>query len=136
MTFRRDDRRDFSRKVKLVAFAKAKGHCDGCTAPLCVGHFVYDHIVPWALGRDSSIANCQVLCDACNTIKTGTLDVPVIAKSNRQRDRHIGAKGKSRTPLPCGRDSWAQKKVGGKVVRRASGLDKHRALMAKRRIGP
>jgi 5-methylcytosine-specific restriction enzyme A len=134
MSFRRTDRRNFSRKVKQIAFARAHGHCQGCTAPLSVGHYVYDHVIPWELSRDSSIGNCQVICNACDSIKTGTRDLPRIAKSNRQRDRHIGAASKSRTPLPCGRDTGRSKTIRGEVVVRMSGAQKHALMLEHRRI--
>jgi len=120
MSFRRSDRREFGRKVKEIAYAKARGHCQECTAMLVTGHFDYDHIVPWAISRDSSISNCEVLCDACHDLKTPK-DIGVIAKSNRARARHIGAQEPSRHPLPGGRKSPFKLKVGGGVVDRRTG---------------
>ena len=77
MTFRHTDRRNFTRKVKVIAFQKAKGKCEGCTARLALGHYTYDHKVPWELSRDSSVENCQVLCDNCDDGKTHQVDVPL-----------------------------------------------------------
>jgi len=91
MSFRGTDRRAFSRKVQRIAIARAKGHCQGCTAPLAPGRYRVDHIVPWELSRDSSINNAQVLCSSCDHGKTYRVDIPVIAKSDRQRDKHIGS---------------------------------------------
>lgn len=107
--------RTFPTKVKSAAYARCGGHCesDRCGhSELVTGHFRYDHRIPWEFSKDSSLTNCQVLCDACDCIKTNTLDIPAIAKSTRVRDRHIGAH-QPRRPLPCGRRSVLSKPVSG-----------------------
>ena len=129
MSFRRNDRRAFPAKVKNIAYAMTLGVCEGCTAPLRPGHFTYDHKIPWELSRDSRVENCQVLCDNCNDTKTSRRDIPLIAKANRQRAKHIGAVDKSRTPLPCGRGSRMKKQIGGRVVPRVSQREKLRAYL-------
>lgn len=139
MSFRRNDRRTFSRKTMQIAYARTKDgegvhRCQGCTAPLVPGKFIYDHVIPWEISRDSSIGNCQLLCAACDAIKTPLVDIPVIAKSNRQRDRHIGAV-KSRHPMQCGRASKRTKTFGHGVQPRLTQAQKHARTMAARRIG-
>ena len=110
----------FPRKTKSRRHAHCEGKCEGCDAPLQVGHFDYDHVKPRAMGGDDSFENCRVLCFLCHEHKTSEHDVPWIAKSNRQRDKHIGAMEPSRRPLPCGKKSPFKRKVGGRVVRRAA----------------
>lgn len=87
-------RAEFSRKVRDAAHARANGKCENrtCGAPLTIGKFHYDHILPDALGGQPTLANCQVLCAACHAAKTAKEDVPRIRKADRQRAAHIGAK--------------------------------------------
>jgi 5-methylcytosine-specific restriction protein A len=79
-------RQEFPAKVKDQAFARSKGLCEkrGCGLPLQVGKFTYDHILPDALGGKPVLANCQVICRACDKIKTGEQDIPRIRKADRQ----------------------------------------------------
>lgn len=89
-------RQEFPRAVKAKAFARAGGHCEGCTAKLMAGAFHYDHDLPDGLGGEPTLANCRVLCKACHGTKTAERDVPIIAKMKRQRDSHIGARTATR----------------------------------------
>ena len=101
-------RQEFNTKVRVAAFERCKGQCEGCGARLTVGRYAYDHIVPTSLGGPPTLDNCQVLCSgpgSCHARKTETQDVPRIAKTARQRAKHIGAKAPSRNPLPGGRGS-------------------------------
>lgn len=107
-------RREFSAKVLVAAFERAKDHCEGCGAFLFAGKFAYDHVIPDALGGEPTLSNCQVLCVACHGAKTAGADVPRIAKARRQHIKHIGAK------KPSG---WLasrlwKRKVNGEVVPR------------------
>lgn len=117
-------RREFSKAVRRAALARAEGQCEGmltdgsrCPCALQVGRFHYDHIVPAALTEDASVENCQVLCRPCHAAKT-VIDVGVIAKVRRVRDRHAGITGSHRRPLPGGRASPFKRLIGGGVVRR------------------
>ena len=85
-------RQEFSTKVRLAAYDRAAGHCEGCTAPLRPGKYAYDHRIPAGLDGPPTLENCQVLCDACHSPKTRHEDVPTIAKSKRVRAKHAGAK--------------------------------------------
>ncbi len=89
-------RAEFSAKVRAEAFARAAGHCEGCTAKLYTGQFDYDHDKPAEFGGAATLDNCRVLCKTCHRLKTSKSDIPAIAKSNRIRRRHMGIK-KQRT---------------------------------------
>lgn len=104
-------RREFPAKVKVAAFERAGKQCEVCTAPLYPGKFAYDHITPDALGGEPTLDNCRVICNACHGVKTSRQDVPAIAKADRQRARHLGAKPKPQ------RSPW-KRKVSGETVRR------------------
>lgn len=93
-------RKEFPRKVRLAAFARANGCCEKCTRKLIGGEVPeYDHILPDALGGKPTLENCQILCAGCHAIKTGKEDVPRIRKSDRQRAAAIGAKVNKGTPM-------------------------------------
>jgi len=110
-----DTRRNFSAAVKRAAWQHCNGRCQDCTAPVAAGSFIYDHIVPWELTRNSSLANCQVLCLTCDDDKTYGRDIPMIAEADRKADFHLGitGPGRGRCPIPCGRSSRWSKPIGG-----------------------
>lgn len=109
--------RTFPTSVKVAAFERANGQCQGCTAPLAVGKFHYDHKLPWWLGGPSSLWNCQVLCVNCHEAKTAGEDIPRIAKAKRSQAKHVGAK-KARRPMFGSRASGWRKRMDGTVERR------------------
>ena len=89
---------EFSGKTRDQAFARSCGRCEWreagirCDAILTGGNVEYDHVLPLALGGESTLANCEALCKTHHSIKTVTGDIPRIAKANRQRRGFIGAK--------------------------------------------
>lgn len=84
-------RSEFTRKVKKAAWDRCGGKCEKCTAKLFPGKYAYDHDLPDQMGGEPTLENCRVLCNACHDQKTFTQDIPTIRKSDRQRDKHIGA---------------------------------------------
>lgn len=111
-------RKEFPAKVKVAAYERSRGHCERCTAPLRVGRFAYDHVLPDALGGEPTLENCEVLCSACHDEKTHTGDVPRIAKMKRQRASHIGAKTRRGRPMPGSKASPWKQKLDGTWVKR------------------
>lgn len=83
-------RREFPRKVKAAAIARAAGRCERCNAALKKGEAEVDHILPDVLGGEPVLANAQVLCSACHAGKTAG-DVRRVRKADRQRDKASGA---------------------------------------------
>ncbi|MCJ2126410.1 HNH endonuclease signature motif containing protein [Methylobacterium sp. J-077] len=117
-------RREFSKAVLRAALARADGRCEGmlldgsrCPCALQVGRIHYDHIVPAALTEDVSLENCQVLCRPCHAAKT-VVDVGVIARVRRVRDRHVGIVNPHRRPLLGSKASPFKRLIGGRVIRR------------------
>jgi len=104
-------RREFPKSVKLAAFKRADGRCENCTAKLMPGKFRYNHRLPDALGGEPTLENCEVLCVSCDAPITYGRDIPMIAKADRLRAKHIGAKRKK---------PWSKfrKKMSGEVVLR------------------
>ena len=120
-------RREFSKAVLRTALARADGRCEGmmadgsrCPCALQAGRFHYDHIVPAALVEDASLGNCQVLCRHCHAAKTA-VDVAVIARVRRMRDRHAGITDPHRRTLPGGKASPVKRLIGGGIIRRDTG---------------
>ncbi|KRB22710.1 HNH endonuclease [Mesorhizobium sp. Root172] len=83
-------RREFPRKVKAAAIARAAGHCERCKAALKAGGAEVDHILEDALGGEPVLANAQVLCGPCHKEKTAERIVK-IRKADRARDKASGA---------------------------------------------
>lgn len=111
-------RQEFSKRVKLEAFQRCKGHCEKCTAPLRPGNFQYDHDLSDAMGGEPTLENCVVLCTNCHKEKTGTKDQPLIAKSNRVRNRHLNIKKGKGRPMMGSRASGFKRKMDGTIERR------------------
>lgn len=111
-------RHEFPRKVKVAAFEQSGGLCDKCTAELFPGNIEYDHRVPVAMGGESTLENCEVLCKSCHKAKSAGADIPNIARAKRREAKHIGAKARSARPLPGGKGSKWKKKLTGEVVPR------------------
>lgn len=111
-------RREFSAKVRLAAFQRANGCCEGrlgnghpCGAKLSVGKYEFDHDNPDGLMGEPTLANCVVLCAQCHKDKTKK-DIANIARAKRREIQHV-ARAK---PRP-----WStkyRKKVDGSIVLR------------------
>ncbi len=124
-------RNEFSRETKRAAYERSGGICEchriphvfraACGCPVGPGNLFYEHIDPDAICGRNDLDNCAVLTKTCWRIKTDHYDRPVIAKSNRVRDRYIGARSPSWRPMPGGRATNIKIKVGGGVVDRRTG---------------
>ena len=122
-------RKEFSVAVRRAAWERAGGRCEGtlihwdngtserCGAPIDIGNFHYDHIVPTWMSDDASLANCQVLCTACHKTKTKQ-DVKNIAKVKRIQKKQAGLrKPRGRALAGTKRSGW-KRKIDGRVERR------------------
>ena len=85
-------RREFPAKVKLAAWQQAKVHCTRCTARLYPGKYRYNHRIPDSLGGEPTLDNCELLCLACDSEQTYSIDIPAINKSKRVIRKHAGIK--------------------------------------------
>jgi 5-methylcytosine-specific restriction protein A len=86
-------RREFTKAIKLAAWKRCGGHCEGCTAKLYPGRIEYHHKTEDTFGGEPTLENCSVLCIACHGAITGER-AKVIAKSSRVRAKHLGIKRK------------------------------------------
>ena len=121
-------REEFDAKVRRAAWERANGRCEGmvpglfdepvrCSAPIDIGGFHYDHVIPYWTCRDSTLENCQVLCRVCHRIKTDK-DIADIAKIKRIKDRAIKARSPKYRPIPGSKRSGWKKPINGPAVRR------------------
>lgn len=62
------ERRHFNDGERVSLFLAADGHCSGCGDELEPGWHA-DHIVPYAAGGKTDVANGQALCPTCNLKK-------------------------------------------------------------------
>lgn len=115
-------RAEFSKPTRRAALKRSGGVCEAvgtwyglppetrCTASL--GHGVeFDHIILAANGGDTGLDNCAAVCIPCHRVKTAKHDIPVAAKTVRQRDRHLGIKPKGRgwAKPPKGYNPWTRR---------------------------
>jgi len=96
-------RLEFTAKTLREAWDRSRGTCEchlvpmlhrpkGCGQKLGEGNVFYEHITPDNIRPDNSLGNCAALSKTCWKEKTNSYDKPVIAKSNRVRDRARGIK--------------------------------------------
>lgn len=90
---------EFTKKQRLSIWERAGGHCEKCKAKLKVGEGEYDHIIAFALTRDTSIDNGQLLCKVCHSGKTHKSDRPGISKAQRMAAKHNGSWPASKAKL-------------------------------------
>lgn len=93
--------------------------CNLCDEPVKLGADWHESHVgaPKANGGEVvGIAHAR-----CNLDHNHRFVTPQVAKANRQRWAHTGAKLKSRRPLPGGKDSAIKKRMDGSVVDRRTG---------------
>lgn len=83
---------EFTAKIRDKAADRACGKCQKCGLPFGGKKMHFDHILPLALNGESTLANCQVLCEPCHNEKTAKEDVPRIRKADRSRRAARGIK--------------------------------------------
>jgi 5-methylcytosine-specific restriction protein A len=110
------DRPSISRKQRVVIFMKTDGHCYACGQKLRGDAWEAEHPLARELGGSDDIEALLPICSPCHKPKTAA-DQKAIAKVKRIRDKHIGA-ARSKSPMPCGRNSRYKKLMNGKVVTR------------------
>ena len=105
-------RAEFSKRTRLDKWNRAKGHCEDCGIDLRGRHAEYHHA---SFDRsDNSFDNCRLLCQPCHTGITRER-APLLAKSNRIRERIASIKRVSGRPLPGTRRSGIRKRMNRTV---------------------
>jgi 5-methylcytosine-specific restriction endonuclease McrA len=106
-------------KMRADIFMRHGGVCHLCSMKVVPGQeWDVSHEIPLEAGGADDDTNWLVAHRTCHRKHTATVDAPMIAKVKRIHQRHIGAKTRSKNPLPGGRFSKFKKKMDGSVVRR------------------
>ncbi len=103
---------------RLRIFEAAAGLCHICGGRIDGTRERWDveHVIPLALGGEDADHNIRPAHVACHRAKSAR-DAAVLAKSNRVRAKHHGART-ARHPLPGSKASAWKRRLDGTVVRR------------------
>lgn len=105
-------------KMRADIFLRHNGVCHLCSLKVHPGEeWDVSHEIPLEAGGKDDDTNWLVAHRKCHRVHTAKVDAPLIAKTKRMHQRHIGAK-KSKNPIPGSRDSPWKRKMDGTVVRR------------------
>lgn len=112
---------EFKKDTKREALKRAKGQCEA-VGPMygldpgqrCGGDLArgvnFDHVILEANSHDNSLENCAAVCIPCHKIKTTKHDIPLAAKTVRQRDKNDGvAKPRGFQKPPPGYNAWTRR---------------------------
>ena len=117
-------RKEFSKAVKVQRFEHCGGTCEMCGCNLRPGQFDYHHAREAVLDGENAFENCRVLCKTCHKTQTRTR-APVLAKTRRIREKHIGATKPQGRPMLGTKRSGISKGIGGIVRDRKTGEPVH-----------
>lgn len=117
-----EPRKRLTKKQRAFIFERDGGICCLCGIKILAGEkWIDEHVKPLWLAMPNAEESLNDLSNRkpahvdCAQSKT-SLEASRRAKVRRIAEKLRGKK--SKTPLPCGRDSAWKKKFGGKVVRR------------------
>jgi 5-methylcytosine-specific restriction protein A len=112
-------RRTWTAKRKLALFEAHRGICHICGWPIDGTREAWDveHVVPVALGGEDAEANCAPAHVRCHRQKTAG-DVARIAKAERVRAKHNGAKPARKAIIPGSKASGWKRTITGQTIRR------------------
>lgn len=105
------------KQVRLAVWEREGGKCMVCGCKLFAGGFILEHVRALELGGTDTPDNMALTCKPCATVKTKA-DHSMAAKAKRQKERALGLKAPSRTPMPFGRGSKLKRKITGEIVER------------------
>ena len=110
-------RKHVSTRDRLRIFEKHGGICHLCDLKIDGTREPWDvsHDIPLEMGGKDDDENRKPAHRACHRAHTAEVDAPAIAKSRRVRAKHIGAKAKSRNPIPGSKGTRFKKKLDGTV---------------------
>jgi 5-methylcytosine-specific restriction enzyme A len=102
---------------RAAIFDQHEGICHLCGGKIDGAREAWEleHLVAHALNGDDSDENLRPAHVACHKAKTKE-DVARIAKAKRVHAKHIGAKPRSKNPLPGSKGSGMRKRMDGSVV--------------------
>lgn len=89
-------RRSFTAKQRQQIFDAASGLCHLCGGAIGFKPWEVEHVLPLALGGSNDADNLRPAHVGCHAEKTAKADVPAIARAERLRQKHSGARPKSK----------------------------------------
>ena len=109
-------RRSWTIRRKLAVFEVHSGKCHICGLRIdgTKEAWELEHLVPIAMGGEDDETNVAPAHVKCHKGKTKT-DVAQIAKANRVRAKHNGAKKKA--TIPGSKGTGFRRKMNGQIVR-------------------
>lgn len=112
-------RRSLTAKERLRLFDLHQGRCHLCGGKIDGTREAWEieHELALALGGADDDENRKPAHVKCHKAKTA-VDLGRIAKADREKARHIGARPPSRNPLPGGRGSKYKRTIDGRTVLR------------------
>jgi 5-methylcytosine-specific restriction enzyme A len=86
-------RKSISKKQRIEIFERFGGYCHICNLQITAGQeWDVSHEIPLAMGGADEGDNLKPAHRKCHRQFTSEVDAPRIAKTNRMRAKHIGAK--------------------------------------------
>jgi 5-methylcytosine-specific restriction protein A len=111
-------RQRLSTKARAQLFERHEGRCHLCLGKIMAGEaWEVSHPIPLAAGGEDEDGNRAPAHKKCHARQTAETDAPLIAKTRRMHQKHIGAY-RSAHPMNGGKRSKWRKKVSGEVVER------------------
>lgn len=89
-------RRSFNARQREAIFTAAGGVCHICGGLIGLKAWEVEHVLPLALGGSNEPDNLRPAHVACHAEKTAKADVPAIARAERLRLKHMGARPPSK----------------------------------------
>lgn len=112
-------RKRLTSKARAGLFEAHGGRCHMCLGKIQAGEaWEVSHPIPLAAGGDDVESNRAPAHKKCHGHHTATVDAPLIAKTRRQHQKHIGA-FKSSRPMPGSKASRFRKLMNGTVLIRS-----------------
>lgn len=111
-------RKSRNAKERARLFTLHGGICHLCGGRIGAGEaWEIEHVIEWALTHDDSDENVKPAHVKCHAAKTGKRAAE-LAKVNRQREKFMGFRPKSKSPIPGSKSTKWKRKMNGEIVLR------------------
>jgi 5-methylcytosine-specific restriction protein A len=112
-------RRTWTARRRLALFEAHKGVCHICGEKIDGTRETWEieHVIPLAMGGADDESNCRPAHARCHRPKTSD-DRKVIAKAERVRAKHMGAKPSPKAKIPGSKGTKWKRKLDGTIVPR------------------
>ena len=104
-------------RVKTRVFDRCKERCGQCGRRIIAETWTCEHLVALINGGENRESNLGVTCSWCLPAKNAA-DVAEKSDVYEKRVKHIGARPRSRHPVPGSKGTKFRKRMSGEVVLR------------------